>query len=150
MEMYSFLQVAKIENKTTDTGRKFQTVTFRPVKFFGNMQVASQEVRTRNIWGETKLENGDVIKADGFYNNLTVGQLVEGTIETFNTTPYNIGDNEVNTWTGVIFSNEKGINVANKQLKNKNAKVITTEFSVAAAPQVQQAPAVAAPIEFEF
>lgn len=124
MQMHSFLKVTSVTNRTASNGRKFQTVSFSPVKYFGTQQIISQEVRTRNIWDKVTLENGDVIKADGFFGQLSVGQLIEGEIMSFNTTPYTIGDNEVNTWTGVIFKGENGLKVANQQLKSKNAHVV--------------------------
>lgn len=118
------LSVTAIENLQASNGRKFQKVTFQLLKFRGDKQVKTTQVRSRNLWDTTELEDGRVIKADPLFNQLFVGDEVDGTIETFNTTPYKIDGRQVNQWSGVVFQGENPITVANAQLKNNNAVVV--------------------------
>lgn len=118
------LLVNAIENLEASNGRKFQKVTFQLLKFRGDKQIKTTQVRSRNLWDTTELEDGRVIKADALFNQLFIGDEVDGTIETFNTTPYKIGNNQVNQWSGVVFEGENPITVANAQLRNNNAVVV--------------------------
>jgi hypothetical protein len=118
------LIVNAIENCEASNGRKFQKVTFQLLKFRGDKQIKTTQIRSRNLWDTVELEDGRVIKADAHFNNLFVGDEVDGTIETFNTTPYKIDGRQVNQWSGVIFEGENPITVANTQLRNNNAVVV--------------------------
>ena len=120
----TFLKVREIFNSEATNGRKYQKVTFELIKFFNNMQIKTQQVRTRNLWDTGHTASGTEVKADAHYNNLYFGDMVDGDIVTLNTTPYKIGDRLVNQWSGVVFAGENPIVVANNQLKNNNAVVV--------------------------
>ena len=118
----SLLTVTNIENLEAANGRKFQKVTFAENKFLPNgTAVKTRNVRMRNVWAESV--DGQV-KADSYYNNLRIGDIVEGTVVRFNTTPYTVGERTVTEWTGVVFSDENPTRYANSQLKANNACVV--------------------------
>lgn len=151
----SFLEVQNVETDTAKDGRQFQKVTFRLIKFLGDRQVKTTQTRSRNLWEANELPDGRVIKADALFGECTTGMLVDGTIMTYNTTPYKIGENTVNTWTGVVFNGENGITVANNQLKNQGACVVdehgqpTANVKVST-PKIQSAVAAGAEDDSEF
>ena len=120
----TFLKVREIVNSEATNGRKFQKVTFELVKFFNGIQIKTQQVRTRNLWSTGHTTSGEEVKADAHYNNLYLNDMVDGDIVTLNTTPYKIGDRVVNQWSGVVFTGENPITIANNQLKNNNAVVV--------------------------
>lgn len=138
------LLVTGIENLETDKGRKFQKVTFQLLKFRDNKQIKTTQLRSRNLWEATELEDGRIIKADPLFNQLFVGDEVDGTISTFNTTPYKIGNNQVNQWSGVVFEGENPITLANAQLRNNNAVVVDEHGQPTA--QIKQSVATASKI----
>ena len=120
----SSLLVTAIENMTASNDRKFQKVTFQLLKFRGDKQIKTTQVRSRNLWDTTELADGRVIKADPLFSQLFVGDEVDGTIEIFNTTPYKIDGRQVNQWSGVVFAGENPVTVANSQLRNNQAVVV--------------------------
>ena len=118
------LLVNAIENLEASNGRKFQKVTFQLLKFRGDKQIKTTQVRSRNLWDTVEIQDGRVIKADPLFNQLFVGDEVDGTISTFNTTSYKIDGRQVNQWSGVVFEGENPVTIANSQLKNNNAVVV--------------------------
>jgi len=106
-------------------------VKFKPLVFLpsGKEVFSSQSERTRTIWGAFKSETGQEFKADTLYNDLAAGNLkpsdaVTGVITTFQTTPYQLGNNEVTTITVCSFENENPETVGNQQLKQNKACVV--------------------------
>lgn len=118
--MQSFLKVTDVQNKADKNGRPFQTVTFSEIKFLPNGQeILTGKTRTRNLWSTTP-----EVKGDTLYGQLTKGSFVEGSIETFNTTPFVVNDRNVNKTTLVVFSFENPVTYANQQLKRNEAVVV--------------------------
>jgi len=152
----SFLEVTAVETDKAKDGRQFQKITFRLIKFLGDRPVKTTQTRSRNLWEANRLPDGRVIKADALFGECTPGVLVDGSIETYNTTQYKIGENTVNTWTGVVFRGENGITVANNQLKNQGACVVdehgqpTANIVKVSTPKIQSAVAAGAEDEGEF
>lgn len=118
--MQSFLKVTDVQNKADKNGRPFQTVTFSEIKFLPNGQeILTGKTRTRNLWSTTP-----EVKGDTLYGQLTKGSLVEGSIETFNTTTFVVNERDVNKTTLVVFSFENPVSYANQQLKRNGAVVV--------------------------
>lgn len=120
-EIQVLLTVQSIENNEASNGRKFQTVVFSENKFLGTMQIKTRNIRTRNLWD---VSTDGKVRADGYYNNLRIGDIVEGQVIRFNTTPYKVGERMVTEWTGIVFSDENPVKYANSQLKNNEACVL--------------------------
>ena len=83
----------------------------------------------RNFFPERKLEDGSVIKADVLYTKIERGEakvntLIAGSIERLETTPYTIGNNTINQYTGVFFEGENAVAIAARNLRDNNAGVI--------------------------
>ncbi len=124
----SYLVVDAIENLLADNGRKFQKITFSEQKMLpGNRIMKTRNTRTRNVWD---VSTDGKVKADSYYNALRVGDIVEGSVVRFDTTPYTVGERTVETWSGVIFSDENPVTYANSQLKTNNASVIDADGNV--------------------
>jgi hypothetical protein len=114
------LIVKKIENlqDSSDQSVNFKKVTFQVQKFFNGVRLKSnQPLRTRNLWAERKLENGNVIKADPLFSDIEVGDMVEGRVDTLTTTDYTLNGRTVNSITTVSFDNENPLTVALRSLK---------------------------------
>lgn len=122
--MSTFLKVTAIQNSKATNGRAFQKVTFQEVQYIGNMAVVTAKVRTRNLWAEGQTADGKPVKADALFNQLQVGQLVAGSIETFNTTTFEIDGRSVNKTTQVVFDGEDAVRYANSQLRQNGAVVV--------------------------
>ncbi len=118
------LRVVSIEDAQDKTGVAYKKVGFEAITKDGNIEVLTNDgVRYRNLWAERKLENG-TIKADPLFSKVKVGAVVAGHVETLPTTPYELNERMVSTHTGVFFSNENAITVANRNLRSNNANVI--------------------------
>ena len=103
---------------SSDQQVEFKKVTFQVQKFFNGKQLKSnQPLRTRNLWAERKLDDGSVIKADPLFEDIEIGDMVEGRVDTLNTTAYTLNGREVNTITTVSFDNESPLTVALRSLK---------------------------------
>lgn len=119
------LKVVSIEEAQDRTGLTYKKVGFEPFNENGNKEILTNDaVRYRNLWPERRLEDGNVIKADPLFAKVKIGSLVAGHIETLPTTPYTVGENQVSTYTGVFFSNENVVTVANRNLSNYDANVV--------------------------
>lgn len=129
--MQTLRLTAVSDKQTAKNGRDYYTCKFKPLLFLPNGKevFSSQSERTRTIWGAFEDEQGNKFKADTLFNDLLTGNLtpstaVTGVITTFNTTPYQVGNNEVTTTTVVSFENENPETVANAQLKQHLACVV--------------------------
>lgn len=144
----NLIQVVSVsEVKTAKNSRPYKTVSFKEME--KSITVGGKTVsvktnspnRTRNIWGEGHTEDGVSLKADALYNDIKVGDYIEGSFHTLATTPYTIGEGEsarqVSSYSCVVFSNEDVTSYANRQLKSNDATVINTE-AVSIAPQVEE------------
>ena len=117
--MQTFLKVTSITPRQDKNGRPFQQVVFNEVKFMGEREIKTGNTRTRNLWSTTP-----EVKGDNLYGQLTVGDLVAGSIQSFNTTVFTVNDREVNKTTLVIFDGENPTSYANQQLKRNGAVVV--------------------------
>lgn len=130
--MENLMKVVSVsETKTASNGRSYKTVQFvslpKMITVGGRtVEVKSnQKAATRNLWADFKDEVTNVVqKGDSLFNDIAVGDIVEGKIVTVSTTDYAIGERTVNSWTGVIFSNEDQTKYINSQLKANNASVV--------------------------
>ncbi len=124
--MQTFLKVLEVKSGNGKTsGRAYQDITLKQFSMLGNQEVVSRLIRDRRVWDEGHTQDGKVIAADAYFNTLTKGQIVEGRIETFDTTTYVVNERPVNKITCVIFSDEgNGINYVNNQLKLQGACVV--------------------------
>jgi hypothetical protein len=139
--MQTFLKVTAVQ--TTENGkpfadkngRKFQKVTFAEVQYLLNGQeILTSKFRTRNLFDSTPDQKGDAL-----YGQLQVGNMVAGSIQSFNTTTFTVNDRQVNKTTVVVFDGESPVSYANSQLKRNGACVVnehgepTATFNVAPA-----------------
>lgn len=118
--MQNFLKVTAIINKADKNGRPFQQVTFREIQYLPTGQeILTSKMRTRNLWSSTEDQKGDTL-----YGQLKVGSMVAGSIQSFDTTAFEIDGRTVNKTTLVIFDGENPVSYANAQLKRNNACVV--------------------------
>ena len=117
--MQTFLKVTSITPKVDKNNRPFQQVVFNEVKFMGEREVKTGNTRSRNLWSTTP-----EVKGDNLYGQLVVGDLVAGSIQSFNTTVFTVNEREVNKTTLVIFDGENPVSYANQQLKRNGACVV--------------------------
>lgn len=135
MKLLKVQQISDI--KTDKRGRKFYTLRFTTTTILHGLTIFSNQApKTRNIWGEFTDESGNVFKPDSLFNdivsgNLVAGALVEGSIHNFQTTPYELDNRTVNSYSTVIFDNENPHNVANRELKDSFASTIDGDVVVA-------------------
>lgn len=129
--MENLLKVTQVsEVKTASNGREYKTVRFVSLPkmiMMGGRQVeikSNQKEASRNLWADLENPDGTVNKGDSLYRDIAVNDIVEGNIVSVNTSDYTIGERTVNSWTGVVFSNEDTIKYANSQLKSNNAQVV--------------------------
>jgi hypothetical protein len=129
------LQINSVDDvQEASNGRKFRKVSFKAITYFGGMKITkNQKAIPRIMWDSFKDEtSGKTFQADQLFLDLQSGEqglggAVEGQVVTFNTTPYQIGENQVHTYSCVVFSNENGYKVANNQLKQQKACVVDDE-----------------------
>lgn len=126
--MQTFLKVTSITPRQDKNGRAFQQVSFNEVKFLGEREVKTGNTRTRNLWSTTP-----EIKGDNLYNQLILGDLVAGSIQSFNTTAFDVDGRTVNKTTLVIFDGENPVTYANQQLKRNGAVVVDEHGQMTAA-----------------
>ena len=138
--MYNFLKVTSIsELKENAKGLKYVSVGFRPLTMLptGMVVFSNQKEKTRTLFGA----NGD-IKADPLFEEVVSGAvksgaLVEGSIQSFQTTAYQPEgfQQPISSYTCVVFKGEIGVTYANRQLKNNYASVIDPNSGEITAPQ---------------
>ena len=123
--MQTFLKVTNVEvtrngkQLVDKNGRPFQVITFTEVGFLNNQEILTGKSRTRNLWSTTPDQKGD-----NLYNQLQVGSMVAGSIQSFNTTPFSVNDRTVSKTTVVVFDFENPVSYANSQLKRNGACVV--------------------------
>lgn len=117
--MQTFLKVISITPRQDKNGRPFQQVVFNQVNYLGEKEIKTGNTRTRNLWSTTP-----DVKGDNLYGQLVVGDLVTGSIQSFNTTAFEVDGRTVNKTTLVIFDNENPVTYANQQLKRNGACVV--------------------------
>lgn len=123
-----FLLINDVQVKNDVNGNQYKVVTFEECE---NKMVFGVErtMRTglagkRNMRPATTLPDGNVIKADPFYDTVQRGEIVIGYVARFNTTPYDINGRSVSQYTCVVFNGENGTTIANRNLKAKGACVV--------------------------
>lgn len=150
------LQVDSIETKHSEKlACDYKVIKFVEVKFRGNREVLSNVEATRTLWPthEVTLKDGSktTIKGDSMYHRINQGDLVDGSVARFDTTPYQIaGSNrKAESWSGVIFSGENPLSVCARNLRQYNASPIDKEtgeiFKVQSAGTTAANPKVVAP-----
>jgi hypothetical protein len=128
MELIRVTHVSEV--KTASNERNYKTVRFvslpKTITVGGKtVEVKSnQKEASRNIWADMENPDGTINKGDSLYRDIAVGDVIEGKITSVNTSDYTIGERTVNSWTGVIFSNEDEVKYINSQLKSNNANVV--------------------------
>ncbi len=125
--MQTFLKVLSVDNRKDVNDRPYQLVQFeqfKTVTIAGVDKIVKSNMpsRARVLWGP---DPAGQIKEDGLFGNLNVGDIVDGHIQTFNTTPYTVGErSNLTTYTCVVFEGENGVSVANRNLRSNNAAVV--------------------------
>lgn len=116
----SYLEIVHAELKTSEAGNQYKRIEFAPVSFMpnGKQVLATGKARARNVFPDaTRLVEGveTFIKGDLLFSSASVGEVVEGSIDVFETTkPYQIEGKEFHTVTVVSFAKENpAINAAN-------------------------------------
>lgn len=86
---------------------------------------------TLNMWTAQKRTDGSMTKPHFLYDVVEEGMELEGVISTLNTTAYIIETNgikrEARSITVAVFEGENEIQVANAQLSNRDACVVTVD-----------------------
>lgn len=119
------LRLSKIGNKVaTKNGGYYRSVFFRQYDEVAGGLVPTNLEKMRNVFSKNDDSRGDVIYDLIEEGNLRVGDNFGGNIEKFETTPYQMGDNEVTVITLVTFKNEDKYALADKQLKTSYASVV--------------------------
>jgi hypothetical protein len=127
--MYKFLRVTAIGDvKKNGEGLEYRQVWFRPIAQLvtGDQLFSNQKAKSRTLFEAHDQFEADPLYSDIKASNIRVGSLVEGTIQRFETTPYQPEgyDAPVTSATYVIFSNENATNYANRQLRDNYACVV--------------------------
>jgi hypothetical protein len=130
----TMMQVVSIETKTSDKGFDYKVVEFRGLKMLGNKEIKTNIVGTRVLFPKhtiTKKDGTEVeVKGDALYNDIFIGDVVDGQVCRFNTTQYQLGENLVNQYKCVVFGDENPLVVAAKALAQNNAAPITEEGEI--------------------
>ena len=132
MQPQSILKVTNVsEGQSEKHGFKFKTVSFSEEMILSNgVRIKSNNTGIRNLFPDREMEIDGVVtkfKGDALFNDIKQGDLVSGKIVRLNTSSYTIGERTVNSWKGVVFSEEDAVKYANSQLKANNAVVITAD-----------------------
>lgn len=131
----SKVKVLRVATITDGTDSSVNAVAYKSVGFLpilkdenGVALACNMQPRVRNLWAERPLADGSVIKEDPLFSQVKAGTLVAGEIITLPTTPYMLGEGAkaktVHQWTGVIFTGENAVTIANRSLRANNATVI--------------------------
>jgi len=128
-QMEQLLEVQKIETLKSDkVGVEFKKVTFKGVKYLGDRKVKTNVEGTRNLWPthDVTLADGSktTIKGDVEFDGILVGDLFDGSVASFTTTPYQVDGRTLNQYKCVVFKHENPLVVAAKNLKQNNAAPI--------------------------
>ena len=128
-----FLTVKSIVNAQDTASVDCKKVTLQSVTTVGNRDIIGK-TKVENIYGERSIvdkKTGEVLqfKAHPMWES-SVGDYFEGQIATLDTTPYMIEGRSVNKITVVSLAGENPVDIANRNLKANNAKVITGNSSV--------------------
>lgn len=143
--MESILQVVKIEVLPSEKANcNFKKVTFKGVKFLPNgAQVKTNVEGTRNLWPthEVTLQDGTTttIKGDVEFDNIMVGDFFDGSVQSFQTVPYELDGKQINTYKCVVFAHEQPLIVAAKNLRQNNSAPLDADgnpFTVLGQPAV--------------
>lgn len=126
--MEKLLKVVAIDILFSDKAQcNFKKVTFEGYKVLGNREIRTLAGGTRNLWPDHQVQsNGETItiKADKGYNDLMVGDWVDGQVHAFDTTPYKIDGKVVTGYKCVVLATENPLMVAAKALiKNGGAPI---------------------------
>lgn len=150
--MYKYLRVALIGDvKRNAAGLEYRQVWFRPITqtATGETIFSNQDEKARTLFAAH-----DSFKADPLYDdikngNIKTGSLVEGSIQRFETTPYQPDGytKPVTSATYVIFSNENGVSYANRQLRDNYSCVVDTSTGGLTNPQQLEKPLMMAETE---
>lgn len=127
--MYKFLKVTAIGDiKKNPEGLEYRQVTFRSIAQLpsGDSVFNNQDPKPRTLFEAHGDFKADPVYSDIKNGNIKLGSLVEGTIQRFETSPYQPEGYEkpITSYTCVVFSNENGIHYANRQLKENYACVV--------------------------
>ncbi len=135
------LKVIKIVPGVDKNGGNFKSVTFEYLREVGNQTVRTGQTSTRVLQPERTV--GDKTYLEHFAYQCQVGDLFEGEIMEFNTTPYSVGERQVKKFSCALIGKEvkNSIFVANGLLRSKGACVINEhgEITYAAALNVSTA-----------
>lgn len=128
MQLLKIVSIGEVQTGTS--GRKFRKVGFKSIYLVAEMKITKNQAPvSRNIFDDFTDEAGKQFKGDQLFKDLNnkeqeLGGFVEGQITTFNTTAYQVNNNEVYSFTCVVFSNEDAVKVANNNLKANKACVV--------------------------
>jgi hypothetical protein len=129
MNTIQITSISPIE--TAKNNRKFIKISGKPITYIGDRAVVSnQQPITRLIWDAFENATGNKFKGDSLFQDIltkmvNVGDLVKGTVVTLNTTPFQINSNTVERISVMVFDNEDATIIANRQLKNSKASVVS-------------------------
>src|SRR5688572_13924498 len=146
--MESLLQVVSVETLHSDKSNcDFKKVTFKGVKFIGNREVKTNVAGTRNLWPdhEVTLQDGtkSMIKGDVDYATIMQGDLFDGQVHNFTTTPYVLEGRQINQYKCVVFASENPMVVAARNLRQNSAAPLDENgvaFQLMSSPIVRQTP----------
>lgn len=128
MDTNGILQVTNIEKLHSDVANcDFKKVTFTARRVFNGRLLKTNKSGTRNLWPAHEMEvEGKLVqfKGDTDYDDIMIGDEFEGSIQSFDTTPYEIEPGrKIEKYTCVVLGTEVGIEVAARNLVKNDAHV---------------------------
>jgi hypothetical protein len=153
--MYKFLRVTAIGDvKRNEAGLEYRQVWFRPIlQLESGVEVFSnQQDKSRTLFDAHDTFKADPLYAEMKAGNIKVGTLIEGSIQRFDTTPYQPAGYQkpVTSYTCVVFASENGLTHANRQLKANEACVVDSTGNLTASEQLKTLPAMQQHAEIEL
>lgn len=137
IENLKTLLVSKVETKDADgkdliasNGAPYKKLTLvelpetRVIDGVSYPVVSTARDYIRNVFGEGKLADGTISKAEAAFTNVKENSIVDCKVVEFDTTPYTIGNNTVNYFTTVLFNTENTTTVGVRQAKLKGCNII--------------------------
>ena len=119
----NLLQITSVsELKDAENGRNYRVITLNGLPKthkVGNKEFTirnTNPARTRCVFDSFVDADGTTFRADELFTDTAVGDILEGSLVTFQTTPYEIDGALRTQWSGAVFGHEIAENYVLRQL----------------------------------